>query len=222
MSIRIVIADDHEIFRDGFKLLLAHEGLELVGEAENGRELVTLVGERNPDVVITDIKMPLMDGIEASRQLKQQSPGVGIIALSMFNEDNLIVDMLEAGARGYLLKNTNKAEVHQAVTAVHRGSTYYCSATSSRLARMIAESRFNPYKDNPRPTFTPREIDVIRLICQEYTNKEIAAALGLSTRTVEGYRETIQDKMEVKNSVGIAIYAIKTGLYELEGREKRD
>lgn len=208
---------DHEIFRNGFKLLLRdQDDLELIGEAENGRHLLELVDANLPDLVITDIKMPVMDGVEATRALHEKYPFLGIIALSMFNEDELVVDMLEAGARGYLLKNTNKQEVHQAVMAVHRGSTYYCAATSSRLARMIAESRFNPYKDQPKPTFTPREIDVIRLICQEYTNKEIAAALGLSTRTVEGYRETIQDKMEVKNSVGIAIYAIKTGLYQLE------
>ena len=109
MSITLVIADDHEIFREGFKLLLrGQDRVELVGEAENGRELMELVKKREPEVVITDIKMPVMDGIDACKQLKQEHPAIQVIALSMFNDDNLIIDMLEAGASGYLLKNTNK------------------------------------------------------------------------------------------------------------------
>jgi DNA-binding NarL/FixJ family response regulator len=211
--IRLIIADDHEIFRNGFKLLLRDQAdLELIGEAENGRQLMEQVEAHLPDLVITDIKMPVMDGIEATRLLREKYPFLGIIALSMFNEDELVVDMLEAGARGYLLKNTNKTELLTAARAVHEGNVYYCSATSARLAEMIRESRFNPYKHKPRVQFTPRELDVIRLVCQEYTNKEIAALLGLSARTVESYKENIQEKMGAKNSIGIAMYAVKNKL----------
>jgi DNA-binding NarL/FixJ family response regulator len=215
LPIRIVIADDHEIFRNGFKLLLQdqHE-VELVGEADNGNQLIDAVNTLQPSVVITDIKMPGMDGIEASRILKEQNPSLGIIALSNYNEDSLIVDILEAGARGYLLKNTNREELITAVKAVHGGESYYCTATSSKLTKMIAESRFNPYRSMPRIRFTDRELDVIRLICEQKTNKEIASTLKLSVRTVESYRENIQEKISARNSVGIVIYAIKNKIFD--------
>jgi DNA-binding NarL/FixJ family response regulator len=193
--IKIVIADDHEIFREGFKLLLKNQReIELVGEAEDGKELLEVVARHQPDVAIIDIKMPVMDGIEACKNIKKKYPDMKVIALSMFNDDNLIVDMLEAGARGYLLKNTNKNELMQATKAVFEGSTYYCTATSTKLTKMIAESKFNPYRNHPVKKFTARESDIIKLICEQQTNKEIANTLGLSIRTVESHREKIQEK----------------------------
>lgn len=214
--IKIVIADDHEIFREGFKLLLKNQQeVQLVGEADNGRELLDVAAKQQPDIVITDIKMPLMDGIEACKAIKAKYPDMQVIALSMFNEDNLIVDMLEAGARGYLLKNTNKHELLQAVRAVYEGSTYYCMATSGKLTRMIAESKFNPYRNQPVKKFTPREMEIIKLMCEQHTNKEIATLLRLSIRTVESHREKIQEKTGARNSIGIVIYAIKNDLYEI-------
>lgn len=183
--IKIAIADDHEIFREGFKLLVKKQPeLELVGEAENGKELLEVALQQQPDVVIIDIKMPVMDGIEACKILHKKFPDIKVIALSMFNDDNLIVDMLEAGARGYLLKNTNKHELLQATKAVYEGSTYYCTATSTKLTKMIAESKFNPYRNHPVKRFTARETDIIKLICEQFTNKEIANTLKLSIRTV--------------------------------------
>lgn len=214
--IKIAIADDHEIFRDGFKLLLKNQQeLELAGEAENGRELLEVAQREQPDVAIIDIKMPVMDGIEACKQIKKRFPDMKVIALSMFNDDNLIVDMLEAGARGYLLKNTNKHELLQATKTVYEGSTYYCAATSAKLTKMIAESKFNPYRNHPVQKFTNRETDIIKLICQQYTNKEIAEMLGLSIRTVESHREKIQEKTGAKNAIGVVVYAIKHGIYEV-------
>jgi DNA-binding NarL/FixJ family response regulator len=214
--IKIVIADDHAIFRDGFKLLLKNQQeLELVGEAEDGKELLEIALHQHPDVAIIDIKMPVMDGIETCKAIKKKYPDMKVIALSMFNDDNLIVDMLEAGAKGYLLKNTNKNELMQAAKAVHEGSTYYCSATSTKLAKMIAESKFNPYRNHPVKKFTARETDIIKLICEQYTNKEIATKLGLSIRTVESHREKIQEKTGAKNSVGVVIYAIRHGIFHV-------
>lgn len=214
--IKIVIADDHEIFRDGFKVMLRkQEDLQVIAEAENGRELLQVVEQHQPDVVITDIKMPLVDGIEATRAIKSRWPHIEVVALSMFDEENLVVDMLEAGAKGYLLKNTHKAEVVQAVKAVYKGDTYYCNATSTKLAQMIAKSHFNPYKNNKKPTFTEKEVEIIRLICQELSNKEIASQLNLSTRTIEGYREKILEKIDARNIAGLVIYAIKNNLYQV-------
>jgi DNA-binding NarL/FixJ family response regulator len=214
--IRIAIADDHEIYREGFKLLLKNQKeLELVGEAENGKELLEVAVKQQPDVVITDIKMPLMDGIEACRQIRKKFPDMKVIALSMFNEDNLIVDMLEAGAKGYLLKNTNKQELLEAAKAVYEGSTYYCTATSAKLTKMIGASTFNPYRNHPVKKFSTRETEIIKLICEQFTNKEIAKTLKISIRTVESHREKIQEKTDAKNSIGVVIYAIKHGIYEV-------
>jgi DNA-binding NarL/FixJ family response regulator len=214
-NIRIVIADDHEIFRDGFKLMISRQDdIQLLGEAGDGLELIELVKATMPDVVITDIKMPKMDGIEATRILQEQFPEIGVVGLSMFDEEDLIIDMLESGAKGYLLKNADKHEVAEAIRTVYQEEPYYCKHTSARLAQMIAKSKFNPYKKTKRIEFTDRELDIIRYVCQELTNKEIADRLFLSIRTVEGYRLKIQEKMNVKNSIGLVIYAIRNNLYK--------
>jgi DNA-binding NarL/FixJ family response regulator len=214
--IRVVLADDHEIFRDGFRIMLKKQNeIELTGEAENGLELIKLVDEIQPDVIITDIKMPKLDGVGATKTLHQKYPHIGIIALSMFEDDTLIVDMLEAGAKGYLLKNATKLEIFDAIKTVNNQGAYYCHNTSARLALLIAKSRFNPYKKTTGPVFNDREIDLIRFICREFSNKEIASKMNFSVRTIEGYRDKIQEKMGVKNTAGIVIYAIKNGIYKI-------
>lgn len=187
--------------------------INLLGETSNGYELIKLTRKVKPDVIITDIKMPIMDGIEATKQLTGEFPAIGIIALSMFDEENLIVDMLEAGAKGYLLKNAHKEEIVSAVKSVYQGQSYYCRDTTNKLAQMIANSNYNPYKKIVTPEFTEKEIMVMKLICQECSNKEIAENLGLSKRTVEGYRERILEKINAKNSVGIVVYAIRHKIY---------
>ena len=215
-DIKIIIADDHEIFRDGFKLMLSKQkDILLVGEAANGRELVELVNEQMPDLVITDIKMPIMDGIEASKKIAAQFPDMGIIGLSMFDEDDLIIDMLEAGAKGYLLKNANKQQIIEAIKTVYNGDPYYCKTTSNKLTQMIAKSKFNPYRKKEVIEFSDREQEIITLVCQELTNKEIADKLFLSSRTVEGHRLKIMEKMNVKNPVGLVVYALKHGLVKM-------
>lgn len=215
-EIKIVIADDHEMFRDGFKLMLTKQkDIQLVGEAENGRRLLELVEEEKPDVVVTDIKMPIMDGIEAAKKIHEQFPDTGVIGLSMFDEDDLIIDMLEAGAKGYLLKNSNKEQIGEAIRTVYNGDPYYCKTTSHKLTQMIAKSKFNPYKKKEKIEFTEREIEIVELVCKEMSNKEIAEKLFLSIRTVEGLRLKISEKMNVKNPVGMVIYALKNGLTKL-------
>lgn len=209
-TIRLVIADDHEIFRDGLSLMLSKQpDMQLAGQAGNGRELISIVNELKPDVVLTDVKMPLMDGIEATRFLLSRNPELRIIALSMFDEENLIVDMLEAGAKGYLLKNADKQEILEAIHSVYEDRPYYCHHTSSRLASMISKSKFNPYKKKEPLTFTDREVEIIRFICQQLTAQEIADKVFLSKRTVEGHRTRILEKMNVKNTAGVVIFALK-------------
>lgn len=220
-KISIVIADDHEVYRDGLKLMLSKEnGFSIVGEAENGLELVALAREVNPDIILTDIKMPKADGIEATRQIHEHNATIGIIALSMFNEESLVVDMLEAGAMGYLLKSSDKSEIVEAVDTVYHNAPYYCRSTSARLAITISESRFNPYKRNQQISalFSEKELEIIRLICDEYSTREIGDKLFHSTRTVEGYRSRILEKMNAKNTAGIVIFAIRHGIYVVPER----
>lgn len=214
-NIKVVIADDHEIFRDGFKLMLSKTpSIQFAGEAENGRELVKLVETSNPDVVITDIKMPIVDGIEATRMILEKFPHVAIIGLSMFDEEDLILEMLDAGALGYLIKNVDKDEVAEAILTVYNGDHYYCRTTSHKLAHMIARSKTFSMGKKEKIEFSEKEIEIIQLICKELTNKEIADQVCLSVRTVEGYRQKIQERMQVKNTVGLVVYAIKHGLFD--------
>lgn len=212
--VKIILADDHEIFRDGFHSLLKNQtAIVLLAEAANGQQLVALTEKHLPDVVLTDIQMPVMDGIEATRIITAKFPQVAIIALSMFNDDDLIMEMLEAGAKGYLIKNAHKTEIIDAINTVSQNKPYYCSATSIKLAQLIANSRFNPNNPSKKIMFTDREKEVICLICQQFSNKEISAALHLSVRTIEGYRERILQKTNARNTAGIVMYALHHNIY---------
>jgi len=217
IPIRIILADDHEIFRDGFKAMLKKQpSVELIGEAANGEELVELTRRLKPDVVVTDIKMPRMDGLQATKILSKEFPEIGIVALSMIDEETLIVDMMEAGAKGYLLKNAHKTEIIEAIKAVNEGSIYYCDGATAKLIKMIAKSDKIPFiKKVSKPDLSQKEIDVILLICQEKTNKEIADHLNLSIRTIEGYRDRIFEKVGAKNSAGVVVYAIRNKIYSV-------
>jgi DNA-binding NarL/FixJ family response regulator len=218
-GIKVIIADDHEIFRDGLRFMLQKQkDIELVAEAEDGRELIEHIKTHSPDVVITDVKMPRMDGTAATRHIAEHYPNVGVIALTMFDEEDLIVDMLEAGAKGYLLKNADKEEIVEAIKSVCNHHPYYCKHTSQRLVQLVAKSKFNPYKQKEKVEFTEREKDIITYICDGLTNKEIAGKIFLSVRTVEGLRMKIIEKMNVKNTAGIIIYAIKNDLYHAVAR----
>ncbi|GAB2830114.1 response regulator [Ferruginibacter profundus] len=212
--IKVIIADDHEIFRDGLKLMLQKQpDIEVAGEAGDGKELIAMVKQTLPDVVITDVKMPTLDGVTATKHLTEHYPSIGIIALTMFDEEDLIVDMLEAGAKGYLLKNADKTEIIEAVHTVADNEPHYCRLTSQKLASMVAKSRFQLLLKKDKPEFNEREKEIIQYICEGLTNKEIGERIFLSVRTVEGLRMKIIEKMDVKNTAGIIIYAIREHLY---------
>jgi len=216
-SIRLIIADDHEIFRDGLALMLSkQESVTLVGQASDGHELLQLVDETKPDMVLTDIKMPRLDGISGAKILLQRYPQLKIIALSMFEEEGLIVEMLEAGARGYLLKNADKKEILEAIMTVNEGNIFYCKHTTAHLASLIVKSKFDSRLKGHSNLFTDREKDIIRLICRQHTAQEIGDLLFLSKRTVEGYRTRILEKMDVKNTAGVVIYALKHSIIREE------
>jgi len=214
-SIKIILADDHEIFRDGFQTLLKNQtAIEMIAEAADGEQLVRLVSLHEPDVVLTDIEMPVMDGIEATRLISRTHPGIGIIALTMFNNDKMIINMIEAGATGYLLKNANKKEIIEAINSVAKHKPYYCTATDIKLAQMITNSRFIPNQPHQQLKFTDKEKEIMCLICREFSNKEISEQLYLSVRTIESHRERILFKTGARNTAGLVVYAIQSGIYK--------
>ena len=196
-------------------MLKRQKEIVLVGEAENGKELLEKTEIILPDIIIMDIKMPVMDGIVATREITEKWPDIYVIAFTMFDDDDLVIDMLEAGAKGYLLKNAHKTEIIEAIKTVYNREPYYCNQTTKKLANLIAKSRFNPFKKKIKPQFTNKELEVIKFICNGLSNKEIAAQLNLSVRTIEGHRDNIHEKIDVKNTAGIIIYAIKHGIYKI-------
>jgi two-component system response regulator NreC len=214
--IQLIIADDHDVYRDGLRQLLQGERFEIVDEAANGKQLVDLCALHKPDIVLADIMMPIMDGIEATSIICRDMPSTRVIALSMSNEENMVVDMLRAGALGYLVKNAQKSEIIEAIYTVYQNKPFYCKATSIKLARRIGRLRNDPALEN-RIFFSQKELEIIRRICEEKTSRQIADELYLSARTVEEYRTRIKEKMQVRSTPGIVIYAIEHDLYKIRG-----
>jgi DNA-binding NarL/FixJ family response regulator len=200
-TIKIILAEDHEFLRDGFSSFIEKcPGIKLVAEACNGKQLVQLTEKWRPDVVLTDIKMPVMNGIEATREISKKFPDVGVIAFSMFNDEYLLNEMLEAGATGYLVKNASKEEIIAAIIAVSNQKSFFCSDTKIKLANLKAANNENQ--------LTEKEKELIFFICCSMENKEIADKLFLSVRTIEGYREKIMEKIKAKKVLQLFVYAI--------------
>lgn len=212
--IRIIIADDHELLRDAYKDLVRNQpDLDLIAEAVNGEQLVRLVARHLPDIVLTDIMMPVKSGVEATRIITRDYPQVSVIAFSFFHQDHFIIDMLQAGVKGYLSKSASKREILEAIKTVHRNQSYFCNLTSIRVNKLIAQKNITPNYLTTKEIFSDKEREVINLICREYSNKDISVALSLSVRTIEGYRERILEKTNSKNVAGIILYAIRNNLY---------
>lgn len=211
-KIKLLIADDHEIYRDGLKLLLRKsKEIEIVGEAEDGLDLLKMASELEPDVILTDIKMPRMDGITATKNLVDSGNKAAIVALSMFDEESLIIDMIEAGAKGYLLKNADKKDIIEAIHTVSAGDSYYSKEANMRLSHLVLKMRARA-ETAPAIDFSDKELEIIKLVCQEKSNREIGERLFVSHRTVERYKMVLMEKMKVKSAAGIIVFAIKHGL----------
>lgn len=214
-KITIVIADDHPAFLEGLKTMLKREkSIDLIGEAENGVKLLSVLSRVQPDVIIIDIHMPKMDGIEAIRHITVLYPEIRILALTMQNQDYMIVDVLEAGALGYLLKDANKTEILEAIETVYLHQPYYSKTISFDTIKRISASQFNPHK-NTKFNLTDIDKQIIYCICKEMTSKEIAAELFLSIHTVESYRKDISKKIGAKSMAGVVIFAIKMGIFKV-------
>lgn len=206
MTIRILIADDHSVVRQGLTMFLALDpDLEIVGEAKDGAEAVRLVGEIQPDVVLMDLLMPRMDGIEATRAIRQQHPGTEVIALTSVLEDASVTGAVRAGAIGYLLKNTESDELCRAIKAAAAGQVQLSPQAAARLMHEVR----GPAQPEP---LTDRERDVLGLLVDGQSNKEIAHSLGIGEKTVKTHISNILAKLGVQSRTQAALHAVRAGL----------
>lgn len=215
MAIKILLADDHLIFRQGLRGLIAEEeDLVVVGEAEDGREAISQIGKLAPDIVIMDVGMPALNGIEATRQIKKDFPKTRVIALSMHVDEKFVAEMLRAGAVGYLCKKCDADELIAAIRVVDAGRTYLSPTISGTLVesyvRNVAASPASAYSQ-----LTDREREILQLLVEEKSIKEIAANLHLSIKTVHAHREHLMRKLNVQTVAGLTKYAVREGLTEL-------
>lgn len=211
--ISYVIADDHRIFRQGLRMALETDGsLTCMGEAANGRELIGLVKITNPDIAIIDLKMPEMDGRKAVSILKKDYPSLHIIILSMFEDEHYIMHMMEAGVSSYLLKNVDPEEIINAMYSIMETGYYFSRLISNvMLHNIVQKSKIKP-RFHVGIELSEREKEILQMICNEKTNQEISQEIFLSQRTVEGIRTKLLEKIGVRNTAGLVLYAVKSGL----------
>lgn len=210
--VHIVIADDHELARAGLRGLLEGEpGLQLVGEACNGREAVEICAQLRPDLVLMDVRMPEMDGLEATRAIKKVSPKTSIIIVTMHENPEYLIAAIRAGAAGYLFKNTSRKELIAAIHQVLKGESFLNTELTRQLLHRLASETRTTGRLIPDP-LTPREMDVLRLLTQGQTNREIAQNLSISTGTVKVHVEHIIAKLKVSDRTQAAVRAVELGL----------
>lgn len=217
MAVRILLADDHKIVRDGLRSLLEkQQGMEVVGEAENGRRALQLAQQKKPDVVIMDVSMPDLNGIEATRQMLADQPRVRVIALSMHSDRRLVAGMLQAGASGFLLKDCAFDELARAINTVMSNQPYL----SPRIAGTVIQDYVRRMTPSESPTsdalLTTREREVLQLLAEGWSTKKIGSHLHVSVKTVETHRRQMMDKLGLHSIAEITKYAIREGLTSLE------
>jgi len=211
-NISVYLVDDHSLFREGLKLLLSNlDYIDTIYEAENGQEFIDGLAKNHVDIVMLDIEMPVMNGILAAQKAKEIAPGIKIIALSMYSDENYYLSMIEAGACGFLLKNSNFQEVEKAILDVCNDKSYISIEILNNILKQPQKSGLI----NVNEELTEREDEILLLICKGLTNNEIADRLGLSKRTVDKHRENLLQKTHSKNTANLVIYAIKNGLMKI-------
>ncbi len=210
-----MLVDDHCLFRDSLKfVLLQEENIDVIGEASDGMEFLTLIDDTFPDLVLMDISMPHLNGIEATRKAVSKYPDLKIIALSMFGEEQYYHKMLQAGAKGFVLKESGSDELIKAISAVIDGNFYFSKEILNSMIRNISTKKVTS-NDKPDLKLSEREIEILKLICNGFSNTEIAENLCISQRTVEGHRSRIIDKTGARSSINLLLYAIREKLIEI-------
>lgn len=212
--IKIIIADDHQLFIDGIKSLVkSMKNMEIIAEVANGKLLLEALENNKCDIILMDINMPEMDGVEATKQVKIKYPSIKILMLTMFSNREYIEKLLRAGADGYLLKNTGKAELQEAIETIINGESYFSKEVTERIMEGLQKKK-NAEKNTYIVELTEREIEVLKLIVQEFTTAEIAEKLFISTHTVETHRKNLISKLNVRNIAGLVKYAMQNGLVD--------
>ncbi|MGD1084945.1 MAG: response regulator transcription factor [Verrucomicrobiota bacterium] len=218
-KITVLLAEDHTIVREGFRRMLElEEDLEVVGEAQDGRQAVALVNKLRPAVVLMDIAMPLLNGLEATRQVLKAVPTTKVLMLSAHSDDAYVQNATDSGAVGFLLKQTSAHDVCRAIREVQKGKTFFSASVSRRLDRLDRHHAPSPNHAGSHHTkavqLTSREMEVLQLIAEGKANKETASELGISGKTVEKHREHLMEKLDIHDTAGLTRYAIEAGIIE--------
>ena len=209
MPIQVLLADDHHIVREGLKSLLEKEGFRVVGEAADGREAVRLAGTSHPDVAVLDLSMPSMNGLDAAREIIRSEPKTKAILLTVHTEDAYVLEALRAGVTGYVLKSQAPADLVQAIRETTRGSIYL----SPGVSRIVVDA-YRGKTDLPSDPLTPREREVLQLVAEGKSTKEVAGILGVSVKTAESHRSRIMEKLDIHETATLVRYAIRRGLIQ--------
>jgi DNA-binding NarL/FixJ family response regulator len=210
-KIHIGIVDDHTLFRNGVAALMAEfEELDIVFEAENGLQLQQVLGKHTPpDVILMDINMPVMDGYESTKWLRKNHPRIKVLALSMFEDDKAVIQMIKNGAGGYILKESRPRDLLAAIIGIHEKGIFINEMVSGKLLRSVADTE-------DLPDISKKELEFLKLSCSELTYKEIADQMFVSPRTVDNYRESLFLKLNLKSRTGLVLYAIQNGIVKFE------
>jgi DNA-binding NarL/FixJ family response regulator len=212
-GIRVLIVEDHALVREGLRVLLdGLDGVETVGEAEDGHEALGLIRETSPDVVLLDISMPVMNGLETLLRIGKSHPGVRVLMLSMHASEEYVFQALSSGASGYFLKNAGTEELDTAIRAVHRGEIYLSSEVSRSVISAYVSRNQVRVQPDPFAVLTPRQREVLQLIAESHSTKSIARKLGISVKTVETHRAKLMSRLKIRDVAGLVRYTIRTGL----------
>lgn len=213
--VRLAIADDHQLVLDGLKSLISNVAdFELVAEGNNGKDLCLIADNFKVDVVLVDIDMPIMNGMQATEIIKKKHPDVKVIILTMHNEKGIIQKVIELGADGYLLKNTNQQELSNAIIKVHAGEKYFSSDVTMSLVSSGEGNKVKLQNLELDTSLTEKEIEILKYIAQGFSNKEIGDKLFISHRTVDTHRTNLMRKLDAKNIAGLIRYAMRAGLVD--------
>jgi DNA-binding NarL/FixJ family response regulator len=212
-KIRVLVVDDHTIVRDGICSLLSLVGdMEIVGEAPDGKEALVKVRQLAPDVVLMDIAMPLINGLEATRRIRKEFPGTKVLALTQYDDREQIFSMIEAGARGFITKSAASAELETGIRALYRGESFLSPSVAQAFVEVYQHSTALWRKDDLYQQLTDREREVLRLVAEGNTVREVAEVLDLSPKTVEGYKTSLMSKLDLHRKTELVKYAIRKGI----------
>jgi len=213
--IKVAIADDHALFRAGVKTSLAgHKDVELIAEADNGRQLLNLLNHIEPDVILLDIQMPIMDGIQTLPEIRKIRPEAKVIILSMHNDHSMISKLMEIGANSYLTKNSDSETIYQAIKTCYDQEFFFNELTNKALLTGLRTKRTDMVNGPTDVSLSEKELRVLKLMCEEKTTKEIADIVDISPRTVEAIRDKLKTKTGAKSMAGLVMYAVKNGIIE--------